>query len=65
MFDGKPADYVLHFGAHKGKALNEIPLTYLDWVIGQGWLDRGTKEVVEEYLSDPVVKAELEKELAE
>lgn len=65
MFDGKPADYVLHFGPHKGKALHEIPLTYLDMIIEKSWLDAGTKSVIEEHLGDPVIKDALDKELAE
>lgn len=25
------------FGKHKGKRLADIPDTYLDWLIGEGW----------------------------
>ncbi len=56
-------DYVLVFGKHKGKKLDGVPLLYLDWLVGQDWLREETKEAINEYLSEPVIKRELEKEL--
>jgi len=38
------------FGKYKGKAISECPIDYLDWLIGQDWLDASLKEEIEEYL---------------
>lgn len=56
-------DFVLSFGEHKGKRLDDVPLLYLDWLVGEDWLHEETKRIVSEYLSEPVIKKELEKEL--
>lgn len=63
MADENVADFIVPFGAHQGKTLENIPLGYLDWLIGQKWLKSDTKEIIEEYLSDPVIKRELEADL--
>ena len=55
--------YTLPFGEHKGKTLDEIPLKYLDSLIGMEWLQGFTSKILEEYLNDPTIKAQLEKEL--
>lgn len=59
----KPKDYRLLLGKHKGKTLDETPLLYLDWIVGQEWIYGETKKRIVEYLSDPVIAKELEKEL--
>lgn len=28
------------FGAHKGKPMEEVPASYLDWLRGQDWLSQ-------------------------
>lgn len=56
-------NYKLEFGKHKGKTLSEIPLTYLDWLIGQDWLYESVKEKIENYLKTPSIQRELEREL--
>ena len=41
------------FGKHKNKAISECPIDYLDWLIGQEWMDEkfaDLKEEIEEYL---------------
>ncbi len=56
--------YVLPFGKHKGKPLDEVPLLYLDWLVGQevkGFLGM----ILKEYLNGPTIKAQLDKELEE
>jgi|SaaInlLV_10m_DNA_2_1039722.scaffolds.fasta_scaffold77915_3 hypothetical protein len=58
-------DFVIRFGKkHKGKKLEEAPLLYLDWLIGQDWLNGYTRKIIEEYLSDPVIARNLKSELA-
>lgn len=57
--------YIMPFGKYIGKPLNEIPLKYLDWLQGEGFLRGKTKEVVTKYLNDPVISAELERVLEE
>lgn len=61
-------NYQMPFGKHIGKPLEEVPLKYLDWLIGQTWfkIDMPVSyNYVAEYLADPVVKKELEGELDE
>lgn len=55
--------YVLQFGKYKNISLGSVPLTYLDWLIGQKWLKDPAKSAIEEYLNDPVIQRELESEL--
>lgn len=68
-------DHRLHFGKYYGKRLEEVPLKYLDWAVG--WLEERIREsegmdsvllsmdltIIRVYLSDPVIAAELRKEL--
>jgi hypothetical protein len=28
------------FGAHKGKPMEDVPASYLDWLMGQDWIDK-------------------------
>lgn len=58
-------NYKMPFGKFKDRSLEECPLKYLDWLIGQAWLKDPTKEMIEAYLADPVIKMELEKLLDE
>jgi hypothetical protein len=49
----------------RGKTLIEIAryddgLKYLDYIVGQDWLYRATKLMVQRYLSEPSIKQELE-----
>lgn len=60
-----PDNYKLTFGKHKGEPLDEVPLAYLDWCLGQGWLFPDARSAIEAYLSDPAIAAELKKELGE
>ena len=43
---------VLSFGKHKGCAISEVPVNYLDWLIGQHWLEDDLKFQIEEYLKN-------------
>ena len=38
------------FGKYKGDAISECPIDYLDWLIGQEWLNEDLKEEIEDYL---------------
>lgn len=51
--------YTLKFGKHKDEPLEEVPVLYLDWLVGQHWLYDSVKKKIEDYLADPVVQREL------
>jgi len=55
--------FTIPFGMHKGKTINEVPLKYLDWLLTSD-LNMYGKQCIKHYLSDPTIKRELEKELA-
>ncbi len=58
-------NYRIPFGDFKDRPLEECPLKYLDWLVGQTWLKDPAKETIESYLHDPVIKRELERQLDE
>lgn len=44
-------DIVMPFGKHKGTIISECPIEYLDWLIGQDWMEgRDLKTDIEKYL---------------
>jgi uncharacterized protein (DUF3820 family) len=47
MNDDEP---VMPFGKYKGEPLADIPVSYLDWIIGQDWIKPDLKEQIEEHL---------------
>jgi uncharacterized protein (DUF3820 family) len=47
MNDDEP---ILPFGKHKGEHLSEVPVEYLDWLIGQDWLRPALKKQIEAHL---------------
>lgn len=54
------------FGKHEGESLDDIPLKYLDWLIGEDFMKEkfpNIKDIIEIYLTTPCIKLELEKEL--
>lgn len=53
------------FGKHAGKKLDEVPLMYLDWLLGQDWLRDNLREPIRLYLNDPVIERQLELEMEE
>lgn len=58
---------VIPFGKHKGLTLEDIPCTYLDWLVGEEWFQDKFPDLysdVGDYLDDPAVKRELERRLA-
>jgi uncharacterized protein (DUF3820 family) len=42
---------VLTFGRHKGKAVSDVPESYLAWCLTQRWLDPGLRAEVERVLA--------------
>ena len=42
----------LPFGKHEGERIRDVPVSYLDWLIGQDWLDEDLREDVEAFLED-------------
>lgn len=57
--------YVLQFGQHKGQRIDDVPLKYLDWCMGQWWLSRQARMAIRSYLDDHAIAAELRKEMGE
>jgi uncharacterized protein (DUF3820 family) len=53
---------LIPFGMHKGKTIDDVPLTYLDWLRGRS-LTAYLGACIDVYLEDPAIKLELEKEL--
>ena len=54
------------FGKYKGEALEDIPCTYLDWLVGEEWFEEKFPDLFEdvcEYLDDPAVQRELQRRL--
>jgi uncharacterized protein (DUF3820 family) len=43
-------DPILPFGKHKGEHCSDVPVGYLDWLIGQDWLRPEMKEQIEAHL---------------
>ena len=56
---------IVPFGKFKGRPFDEIPLGYLDWLVGQDWLFADLREQLGRYLSHPTIAQELERELAD
>lgn len=52
VYNGNPKDYVLQFGKHKGKTLEEVePTGYLDWVVKQEeFFNKEAQEMARLYL---------------
>lgn len=44
-------DPVIPFGKFKGQPCSEIPVNYLDWLIGQDWLSKGLARDICEHLT--------------
>ncbi len=57
-------NFIVPFGKHQGKTLKDTPVSYLAWMRGLDNLYPDTKQALEGYLSDPVVKEELAREIA-
>lgn len=45
-------DVVMPFGKHKGECLADIPVGYLDWLIGQDFLRGDLRDCIERHLED-------------
>ncbi len=64
--DKQVKKYQMPFGNFIGKALEDVPLRYLDWLIGRTWVKKKFPQCynfVVKYLEDPVIKKELEGQL--
>jgi hypothetical protein len=46
-------NFRMPFGKHKGELLADIPVHYLDWMIGQDWMDEKPelKERIEDHVA--------------
>lgn len=52
---------LMPFGKYKGTPIGKVPASYLDWLIGQDWIDQWPD--VEQYIEDN--KGIIEQELGE
>ncbi len=57
--------YLMPLGQHKGKTIarvgsNDEGLTYLDWLIGQDWINGPLREAIETYLKHPAIAMKLD-----
>jgi uncharacterized protein (DUF3820 family) len=43
-------DPILQFGCHKGKHISDVPTSYLDWLLGEGWVYPELKDQIERHL---------------
>lgn len=57
------AAFMLNFGKHRGKTLDEVPLSYLDWLNGLEDLRPHVRAAVDVYLGDPAIQKALREEL--
>ena len=48
--EDKEFDPIIPFGKHKGELCSDIPVDYLDWLIGQDWLKPQLKAEIEAHL---------------
>ena len=50
MYDAN--DPILPFGKYKGEHCSEVPVDYLDWLIGQDWMEEkpALKTAIEDHL---------------
>lgn len=60
--------FVLPFGKHKGDTVARVGaskegLLYLDWLVGQPWLNERTQGVLKTYLSHPAISRQLDSHL--
>lgn len=58
-----PGEYVMPFGKHEGKKLDDVPLSYIDWLSGIA-LAENTRKAVDAYIDQDWFEAELEAEKA-
>ncbi len=56
-------DYIMPFGKYEGKKLSEVPLLYLDWLMGLSDLREPLKSSLEKYMIDPTILQLLKEEL--
>lgn len=57
--------FVMPLGKHKGKTLtrignNDEGLLYLDWIVGQEWINGRLREALETYLKHPAVAMQVD-----
>lgn len=49
LMSGTP-DPVIPFGKYSGNYASDIPVSYLDWLIGQDWLNSDLENEIHEHL---------------
>lgn len=53
------------FGRYQGRCFEDVPLEYLDWLVGQEWFTGKALVYVQQYLSNPSVATRVDAALAE
>lgn len=46
----EPGNYILRFGMHSGEKLRDVPIEYLDYLLGWDGLRAETRKAIEAYL---------------
>ena len=49
LMSGTP-NPIIPFGKHRGNYASDIDVSYLDWLIGQNWLDSDLEKQIHEHL---------------
>ncbi len=56
-------EYLIPFGKHEGKKLRDVPVMYLDWMMGLKDLREPFRSQLTEYMSDPMIASEIDEKL--
>ena len=57
------ANFVMPYGEHKDKKLDDIPLRYLDWAYGEFEIGSEVQRHIEVYVTDPHIAKMIEDEV--
>lgn len=62
----RPGKFVMPLGKHRGRTLDQIGhtdegLKYIDWLVGQEWVNGRTREALEAFLQQPAVARDLDR----
>lgn len=50
MSDHDPGENIINFGKHRGEKIRDVPIGYLDWLLGLDDLRPGLRADIEAYL---------------
>lgn len=55
--------YIIPFGKHKGERVEDVPLRYLDWAIGEWDAGRPVTRAIAVYLKHPSIARQIDFDL--